>query len=331
MSTATDSLINQKQGFINKCPNCGGNLKAFASSCEFCGHELSGIAANRTISSLVRLFQDIESDVSQAGLSGSTREKEITLRKSRAIRDFPIPHAREDLQSLIYFIHPRIQDNLKPDPNAEDWRVKFQEVMSLAKHAYKGDAKTRAEFEELERSLTTTVSGSLKTQAKRRPFMAIMVGIVALAAIGGLVGTQMDKWTQKQCEEKYSKGAATEKARLDGIVSDIGAKLKAGQLNEANLALNQLHWTYQENCMQDVATTTRTDWDNKRSEMENLVKQAEADDAMKKQAEVDKANEAKKAELAAKKAEEDKQHAAEHAAAARQATKSRQAAISKEW
>lgn len=328
---STETPINQKQGSINKCPNCGGNLKAFVSSCEFCGHELSGIAANRTISSLVNLFQNIENDVNQAGLSGSSREKEITLRKSRAIRDFPIPHAREDLQSLIYFIHPRIQDNLKPDPNAEDWRVKFQEVMSLAKHAYKGDAKTRAEFEELERSLATSVSGSLKTQAKRRPFMAIMVGIVVLATIGGLVSTQMDKWTQKQCEEKYSKGAATEKTRLDGIVNDISAKLKAGQLHEANLLLSQLHWTYSESCMQDAATTVRTDWDSKRSEMESLVKKAEADDAMKKQAEVKKADEAKKTELAVKKAEEDKRLAAEHAAAARQVTKARQAAISKEW
>lgn len=258
MSTATDTSISQKQGSINKCPNCGGNLKAFVSSCEFCGHELSGVAANHTISKLVSLFQSIENDVTQAGLTGAAREREITLRKSRAIRDFPIPHVREDLQSLIYFIHPRIQDNLKPDPNAEDWRVKFQEVMSLAKHAYKGDAKTRAEFEDLERSLATTVGGSLKTQAKRRPFMAIIVGVVGIAAVAGLVSSQMDKWTQKQCEEKYRKGAVAEKARLDGVVSAIGMKLKAGQLNEANMVLSQLHWSYQEACMQDEAVKAST-------------------------------------------------------------------------
>jgi len=85
------------------------------------------------------------------------------------IRDFPIPNSREDLLSLIHFIHPKIQNNLKPDPNAEDWKVKFKEVMALAKNAYKGDSKTRVEFEELERSLNTTVSGDLKTSARRQP------------------------------------------------------------------------------------------------------------------------------------------------------------------
>jgi uncharacterized protein (DUF983 family) len=39
-------------GVVKKCPSCGGVLKAFASSCELCGHELADVGANRTISSL---------------------------------------------------------------------------------------------------------------------------------------------------------------------------------------------------------------------------------------------------------------------------------------
>ena len=49
MSTESGNSINQKQGLINKCPSCGGALKAFVSSCELCGHELAGVAANKTI------------------------------------------------------------------------------------------------------------------------------------------------------------------------------------------------------------------------------------------------------------------------------------------
>jgi hypothetical protein len=331
MNAVPGSPIHQKQGAINTCPNCGGTLKAFVSSCEFCGHELSGISANRTVSELVSLFQSIEDDVNLAGLTGNAREKEIVLRKSRAIRDFPIPHAREDLQSLIYFILPRIQGDLKPDPNIDDWRVKFKEVMSLAKHAYKGDARTRAEFEELERSLFITVGGSLKNQAKRRPFMAVTVGIVAVAAIAGLIGTQMDRWEAKQCESKFEQGASAEKARLQGVASDIANRLKSGQLNEANMALSQLHWSYQGACMQDVAAANGSEWDRKRNEMAALIKTAEADAARKVQAEADKAAAAKNAALVMQKNEQRRQQAAEHEVAARQASKARQAAISKEW
>ena len=185
MTSETGASANQKQGVINKCPSCGGVLKAFASSCELCGHELSGIAANRTISDLVARFDEIEADVSRAGLQGSARDKEVVARKCRVIRDFAIPNSREDLQSLIFFIHPKIQDNVKPDPNADDWRVKFKEVMTLAKNAYRGDAKTRAEFEEIERSLNITVSGALQTRAKRYPLVAAGVAlVVVLAAVG---------------------------------------------------------------------------------------------------------------------------------------------------
>lgn len=331
MSTVSETTINQKQGTINKCPNCGGVLKAFVTTCEFCGHELSGIAANRTISGLVSRFQEIEDEVSQAGLTGNAREKEITLRKSRAIRDFPIPHAREDLQSLIYFIHPRIQNNIKPDPNVEDWRVKFQEVMSLAKHAYKSDAKTRAEFEELERTLNTTLSSTMKTQAKRRPLMAIMVGVVAVLAIGGLVSSQMDKWGQKQCEEKYARGAIAEKTRLDTMVRDIMTKLKAGQLADAELAISQLHWAYQESCMQAAVATARGEWDSKREEMNTLLQKARADETTRKQEAAQQLAATQKAKEDAKRAEEARKQATEHTAAARQAGKERKAAMDKEW
>ena len=52
MNTENNASINQKQGVINKCPSCGGALKAFASSCDLCGHELAGVGPNRTIAAL---------------------------------------------------------------------------------------------------------------------------------------------------------------------------------------------------------------------------------------------------------------------------------------
>jgi hypothetical protein len=268
--------VNQKQGVINKCPSCGGPLKAFVSRCELCGHELAGIGASNTVTELARKFDEIEASLTASGLQGSKLEKELVARKSRVIRDFPIPNAREDLQSLIYYIYPKIQDNKKPDPNAEDWRVKFTEVLNLAKNAYKGDAKTRAEFEEIERSLNVSLAGTLQTRAKRSPLMALTVGGVAILSVIGLASTQLDSWKLKQCEEKYVQGAVLEKTRLEGIVATVKKQLQDNAHAAALTTLNGLQWEYQESaCKSDEVAREKAAWENRREDLLAQVRQAE--------------------------------------------------------
>ena len=269
------SSTDQKQGVINKCPNCGGLLKAFASRCELCGHELAGISASKTVTDLVQGFNAIEAALDAAGLQGSKREKELVARKGRLIRDFPVPNAREDLQSLIYFIHPKIQDNVKPDANAEDWRVKFQEVLNLAKNAYRGDAKTRAEFEAIERSLNVSVSGVLKTRAKRSPLIFIGLVVVAILCVAGFASTWVDGWKTKQCEEKYASGAVAEKARLEGVAAAAQAKLQANDYAGARAALDALLWQYQADCKSDEQAKDKAAWEEKRLELQAQVEKAE--------------------------------------------------------
>jgi len=268
--------VNHKQGVINKCPNCGGALKAFTASCELCGHELAGVASNRSITYLAEKFGEIESDVSRLGLQGSAREKEIVTRKAQVIRDFPIPNSREDLQSLIYFILPKIQDNIKPDPNMEDWRVKFKEVLTLAKNAYRGDAKTRAEFEEIERSLITTLSGTLQTRAKRYPLVAIGVAVVIVLAIVGLASSQYGNWQQGKCEEKYTHGAVVENKRLNDIVASVEARHGEKKYAEAQSTLTQLHWDYQEACKAEQTQQEKTRWEEKHKELLARIQNSEA-------------------------------------------------------
>lgn len=269
------SSIDQKQGVINKCPNCDGLLKAFASRCELCGHELAGVSASKTVTDLVQRFNGIEAALDAAGLQGSKREKELVARKGRLIRDFPVPNAREDLQSLIYFIHPKIQDNVKPDPNAEDWRVKFQEVLNLAKNAYRGDAKARAEFEAIESSLNISVSGVLKSRARRSPLIFIGLIVVAILCVVGFASTWVDGWKTKQCEEKYVHGAAAEKARLEGVSAAATAKLQANDYAAARAALDGLLWQYQEDCQSDDLARQKAAWEEKRQELLAQVDKAE--------------------------------------------------------
>jgi hypothetical protein len=345
VSVQTDS-IDQKQGVINKCPNCGGVLKAFTTTCEFCGHELAGVRANRTISALVAKFDELESEAVRSGLSGSALEGEIVARKARIIRDFPIPNSREDLLSLLYFIHPKIQNCLKPDPNADDWRIKFREVMSLAKNAYKGDAKTRAEFEEMERSLNTTLSSSLQTQAKRRPLTAIIVIVVVLLSAIGIASTQIEKWNLKECHARYERGAEAEKGRLEKILTKSDVQFRSKLFSESLATLNQLRWEYQESCMPDAIKKSSEQWEAKRNDMTALVQRAEAENVAQKQAAEEKAagekraaenklesdlKTAEAAKNAATKAQADKAAAAAQAHAAREATKTREASHEKDW
>ncbi len=320
---ATDN-INQKQGVINKCPSCGGPLKAFVSRCELCGHELAGVGANRTISDLVERFNEIERELAAAGIQGSKLEKELIARKGRVIRDFPIPNAREDLQSLLHFIHPKIQDNIKPDANAEDWRVKFIEVMSLAKNAYKGDAQTRQTFEEMERSLNVTLSGALQSKAKRSPVLALTLVTVAVLAIAGVVGIQMEKKKAAECEERYVQGAATEKARLDGIMAAASTKQLEKKYPEALTALNGLQWNYRESCRTEDAAREDATWQAKRKELVARVQQAQSDETGKQQ-------DAQKREDETKRAAAEQELAGKLDNKAQQKTAASRTSMSKEW
>ncbi len=295
VSARYDEKINQKQGVINKCPNCGGALKALSSTCNLCGHELVGVAANKTISDLVEKFDVIESEVTQTGAQGVKREKEIILRKARVIRDFPVPNSREDLQSLIYFIHPKIQDNIKPDPNVDDWRVKFTEVLNLAKNAYKGDAKTRFEFDEIEKSLNTTISSSLQKRAKRYPIVAGGISLVVVLVVIGLISSQMDKLKLIQCEEKYTSGVVAEKARLDGIVALIEEKHKEKKYSDAITSLNKLRWEYQESCKESESKYEQARWDEKNRVLTALIQKSEAVDVA--QTQMSKASDAAQAQM----------------------------------
>lgn len=285
MSQPSDPV--QKKGIINKCPSCGAQIGAFVSSCESCGHEFTEIEANRTITALVSRFDEIEREVEGKGLGNKGRQQAILEKRARVIRDFPIPNSREDLQQLIYFIQPKVMDTIKPDPNIEDWKAKFTEVLNRAKNAYKNNSSAVEEFERIEQSLNTTLSENLQIKAKRNPlFVALLSGIVVLALIG-FVNSQMEKAKLQQCEEKYMQGAQEEKARLDKIFSSVDQDYKNKKYSEALATANQIRWDYAESeCKVEENQKAISSWNEKRTQMTALIQKGVYTDAADKQAEV---------------------------------------------
>lgn len=305
-----------------------------ATKCEACGTEIQADAANKSVLSLADRFKAIEVELTESGLTGAKLNAEIKSRRSREIRDFPVPNGRADLLSLLYYIAPRL-DGANADPNIEDWRAKFREVTALAKNSFKNDAKARTEVEEIERSVQVSMAGELKNRAKRSPVIAVIVGIVILVVLGGLVSVQMQKRSQAQCEEKYEQDANNEMARLNGIAEKANKELKAGAYAEALASISGLRWNVLPTCKQDASSAMTEQWDQKRNDLLSLVNAESAKAAAQKMAIEEKAAADEKA--AAEKAAADEKAAAESAAKekaaadSKAATAARRAATDKEF
>jgi len=284
----TESVGVQKKGVITKCPSCGAAAAAFASVCASCGHEFAEVDANRTIRALVARFDEIERDVEQQGLGMSRRTQAIIEKKSRVIRDFPIPNAREDLQQLIHFIHPKVVDSVKPDPNIEDWRAKFAEVMSRARSAYQNDATALAGFDGLEKSLNSTLSNDLKIKAKRNPLFVILLAGVAVLGIGWIASAQMEKSRLATCEGAYAQQAGAEKERLEKVEASATQDLQAKQFTQAMAAASHIRWeTEAAGCKASENVAAKTLWDEKRTQLVKLAQQGIDSEAAAKKAEAD--------------------------------------------
>ncbi|MGZ5198830.1 MAG: hypothetical protein ACXWC4_03590 [Telluria sp.] len=286
----------QKKGTVHKCPSCGAQLGAFVSACEACGHEFTDVDANRSITALVARFEEIEQEVDAKGIKGSNREKAIVEKRARVIRDFPVPNSREDLQQLMFFIQPKIVDSVKPDPNIEDWRSKFLEVLNRARHAYKNDSSALAEFERIEKSLTTSVKDSLQIKAKRNPlFAALAVGAVVLV-VAGVVSSRVDQAKVATCEQEYAAGAQTEKARLERVAADADRDYQGKQYAQALSSAGNLRWSLPDaSCKVAENQQARSMWDAKRVELAAMIQKAVDAEAAEKTAAAERVSAEKQA------------------------------------
>jgi hypothetical protein len=276
------------------------------------------------------------------GYKGKRREAAITEKKGRVIRDFPVPNSREDLQQLIYYIQPKIVPSVSPDPNIEDWRSKFIEVLNRARHAYKNDDSVLGELAKMEQSFDASLSTNLHIKARRNPLFFALLGLAVVLGGAALVNRHLEQGKLDQCEQAYAQAAAGEKGRLEQLVSAIGQNLGARDFAAAQAKLGQVRWELEPSCKVEDNTRARADWQQRADQLAETVKAATAQDAAAHEAQANRqlaeqqaaadresaernAREAKVAELARIQADQKK------AEAARSAGEKRKASLEQQW
>ena len=342
MNQMVEPPVLQRRGSIHKCPSCGAALGAFASICNACGHELLEVDANRSISSLAERFEEIEREVEAMGYKGKRREDFITEKKGRVIRDFPVPNSRDDLQQLMYYIQPKILPSVKPDPNVEEWRTKFTEVLNRAKQAYRNDDSVLSEIAKMEASIDSSLTQNLGIKAKRNPLFFALLGGVVLLGAAALVNNRIEANKAGECAQAYTQSATAEKARLEGLVTTIEGDVQAKRFTEAQAKLGRVRWELTPTCQLDDNAAAQASWQERVQQLTAFVNGKAEQDAGARQAELDRvaaeqkaaadrasaeraAEQAKVTEVARIQADQKKAEAAQAAGA------QRKAALDKQW
>ncbi|WP_295994911.1 hypothetical protein [Rugamonas sp.] len=290
MNQSPETPVFQKKGSVNKCPSCGAQLGAFVSACQSCGHEFTDVDANRSITALVARFDEIEREVDDKGIKGRHRVQAVTDKRARVIRDFPVPNSRDDLRQLMFFIQPKIVQSVQPDPNIEDWRSKFMEVLNRARHAYKNDDSALAEFDGIAKSLEGSVAASMRIKARRNPvFAALAVGAVLLA-LAGMVSSRLAQNKVQECEDQYTASARIEAARLEKIAASADQGYQGRHYADAAASAGKLYWDLADAACKSVENQhSRFVWDGKRAKAQTQIEAAVAAETAQQSAAADHA------------------------------------------
>ena len=128
-------------GYINKCPACGALREAMVAVCPDCGYTFTQINT--------RVVSDINDSIQSLNATSLTG-KEYNKRYIEIIRNFPIPHLKDEILDVMFFIQPKALE--KTSNISLAWRSRQREVFERAKVICKEDKKhlsiiTRYELE----------------------------------------------------------------------------------------------------------------------------------------------------------------------------------------
>ncbi|MCB9427060.1 MAG: hypothetical protein H6584_08570 [Flavobacteriales bacterium] len=260
---------SDKFGDIKKCPACGAMVQSYATICDVCEYEFSGIGANKTIEKLSEKLEEVRRQLQSKpyknfltqNIEKEQREKELNTLQSDIIKNFPVPNSREDILEMLHFISPKLKSGIFSDDISIAWRVKFYEIIEKAKFAYRNDKKMLLEISGyVQKHKTNKISKLITFNKEAKQYLLAGLIFLALMSFGLIMGI-----SKSDSEKK-------EKERLEQIVSQINIAVEEENYDKALILAAQLKWEGDDG---NERLTTKM-WDEKRetliNQIENLKK-----------------------------------------------------------
>ena len=113
---------------INKCPACGALREAMAAVCQDCGYVYTEVNT--------KVVEDINNQI-QGLKSSSINRLAYNRQYIDIIRTFPIPHLKNEILDVMFFIQPKAME--KTSSVSLAWRARQREVFERAKVVCIGD------------------------------------------------------------------------------------------------------------------------------------------------------------------------------------------------
>ncbi len=154
----------------NVCPSCRAPRPAMGAVCPDCGYVYT--TANAVVIS--ELSERLDSLVEEQGLSG----KAYNDRAVEIIRNFQIPHIKEEVLDIMYYIQPKALE--KASPVSLAWRARQREVFERAKSVCVGDKANLAKVAAYESSFKAKADNKLLNWWQLTPLYAKVLMAVAL-------------------------------------------------------------------------------------------------------------------------------------------------------
>ena len=157
---------SDKYGEVRKCPQCGAVVEAGSVKCSDCGYTFRGIEANSSRQKLTAILEEIENrDYSAKSTIGKflgnlSADSDREAAMARAINNFPIPTAKEDLLEFILFLEPHVKSagildryraQITKDANRftqAAYKAKYEECIKKAKVFFSDDPQFKAVLSE---------------------------------------------------------------------------------------------------------------------------------------------------------------------------------------
>lgn len=221
---------------INKCPACGALRPALAAECPECGYAFT----NTTAKALSVLSEKLDALRKESTKLGRKRYQEQVI---ELISSFHIPHIKEEIMDVMYFIQPKALE--KTSPISLAWRSRQREVFERAKIAYAHDKANLEKVTIYEKELDRIANQRFKNAWILTPTYLKIIAVCATLFIILLILPARDH-SPNAYAERFTKAVSTEKydkalkylAKCPEMGFDISAQyleLIKGLINEGEL------------------------------------------------------------------------------------------------